>query len=207
MKKSQLCKPYLKLIAMVLLLAVPAVYAGQSDVVKVFKQALKPVDDGKKIDQMSPVTTNTVLVKTPYQGGRFYTETRKDKIDRFACSKCHDKATPAPPTNAAKIAHSDVLIDHGGEKKPLACATCHDRQKRDLLVAEGGASVDMDHVYLVCGGCHFRQQKDWVGGAHGKRVQNWAGKRVVKNCTSCHDPHAPLFKKRWPATYSSPTSR
>lgn len=206
MKKSRLCKPFLKLIPVVLLLAVTVVYAGQSNVVKLFKGAVKPVDDGKKIDKIFPVLTRTVLVKAPYQGGRFYTETRKDKIDRFACSKCHDKANPAP-ANAAKIAHGDVLVDHGGVKKPLACATCHNEKQRDLLVAEGGTSVDMDHAYIVCGGCHFRQQKDWVGGAHGKRVQNWAGNRVVKNCTSCHNPHAPLFKKRWPATYSSPTSR
>jgi hypothetical protein len=43
-----------------------------------------------------------------------------------------------------------------------------------------------------------------MGGAHGKRVTNWAGTRVVKSCTSCHDPHSPLFKKRWPKTYSPP---
>jgi hypothetical protein len=30
---------------------------------------------------------------------------------------------------------------------------------------------------------------------------------VVKNCTSCHDPHSPRFKKRWPAIYSPPLSK
>ena len=38
----------------------------------------------------------------------------------------------------------------------------------------------------------------------GKRVGYWAGKRVVENCTSCHNPHSPRFKSRWPVTYSPP---
>jgi cytochrome c2 len=46
-----------------------------------------------------------------------------------------------------------------------------------------------------------------VGGAHGKRISYWAGQRVVKNCTACHDPHSPRFKKRWPVIYSPPLSK
>ena len=34
------------------------------------------------------------------------------------------------------------------------------------------------------------------------------GRRIfVQNCASCHDPHAPLFEKRWPKTYSQPLDR
>ncbi|MGB5884125.1 MAG: hypothetical protein WBG28_08515, partial [Desulfobulbales bacterium] len=67
-----------------------------------------------------------------------------------------------------------------------------------------GKQIDFDHSYLLCGQCHFRPKRDWLGGAHGKRVTYWAGKRVVMNCTSCHNPHSPAFKTKMPETYSLP---
>ena len=105
---------------------------------------------------------------------------------------------------AAEIAHGDIILDHGGQDKPLSCYTCHKKDERDFLVTEEGSKMDMDHSYQMCGQCHFRQKKDWVGGAHGKRVSYWTGTRVVKPCTSCHDPHSPHFEKQWPKTYSPP---
>ena len=99
-------------------------------------------------------------------------------------------------------AHGEIVLNHGSEARPLSCYTCHKKDERDFLITEEGTKIDMDHSYQMCGQCHFRQKKDWVGGAHGKRVSWWAGDRVVKNCTSCHDPHAPRFKKQWPETYS-----
>ncbi len=53
-----------------------------------------------------------------------------------------------------------------------------------------GQKIDFDHSYQLCGQCHFRQKRDWLGGAHGKRETYWAGERVVRNCTSCHNPHS-----------------
>jgi len=105
---------------------------------------------------------------------------------------------------AAEIAHGNITLDHGGQDKPLSCYTCHKKDDRNFLVTEEGSKIDMDHSYQMCGHCHFRQKKDWMGGAHGKRVSYWAGTRVVKTCTSCHDPHSPHFEKRWPKTYSPP---
>ena len=126
-----------------------------------------------------------------------------DKVERFKCSQCHnDKAVTT--SRAAEIAHGDIVLVHGGRKKPLSCFTCHNKDERDFLVTEESVTIDIDHSYQLCDRCHFREKKDWVGGAHGKRVSYWAGKRVVKNCTSCHDPHSPRFEKRWPKTYSPP---
>ncbi len=98
----------------------------------------------------------------------------------------------------------DIKIIHGGTNEPLPCYTCHSKINRDFLNTSKNNKIDFNHVYEMCGECHFRQKKDWIGGAHGKRVTYWAGERVVKNCTSCHAPHSPRFKKRWPATYSAP---
>jgi hypothetical protein len=124
-------------------------------------------------------------------------------VERFKCSQCHDNKSVSV-ARAAEMAHGDIRLNHGGQLKPLSCYTCHNQAERDFLMTEAGETVDMDHSYQMCGQCHFRQKKDWVGGAHGKRVSYWAGRRVVKNCTSCHNPHAPRFEKRWPATYSPP---
>ena len=178
-------------------------HSGQGGIVQTIKNANAPFDDKKIADVVLPVPENTVLVKKKYQGGLFWTETRKEKVERYRCSQCHNNR-PVKVVRAAEVAHGDVALDHGGLERPLSCFTCHKKDERDFLVTEKGEKLDMDHSYRMCGQCHFRQEKDWVGGAHGKRVATWAGKRVVKNCTSCHDPHSPLFKKRWPRTYSPP---
>jgi len=190
---------------MLLILSGLNVYATKDGVVQTIKEATAPVNQGK-IDSLPPLSEDVVLVKEKYQGGWFWTQTRKDKMERFKCSQCHNnkKVTTA---QATEIAHADIVLDHGDKKKPLNCFTCHKEDERDALVTENGLKVDMDHSYQMCGQCHFRQKKDWLGGAHGKRVSLWAGKRVVTNCTACHDPHSPRFEKRWPKTYSPPSSR
>ena len=181
-------------------------YSVSSGVTQVYKNANAPFDDEKRVDGVLPLSDESVQVKTRYQGGRFRTETRKDKIERFRCSQCHNDRD-VKIVKAAEIAHGDIVLVHGGKERPLSCFTCHKKNDRDSLVTEAGIKVDMDHSYELCGQCHFRQKKDWVGGAHGKRISNWAGRRVVKNCTSCHDPHSPRFEKRWPKIYSSPLSK
>ncbi len=180
-------------------------YSGQGGVVETYKNANTPFDDEKSVNAVLTLPDNIVLVKTYYQGGRFWTEARKDKVKRYKCSQCHNNKE-VKVVKAAEMAHGDIVQVHGG-REPLACFTCHKKDERDFLVTEKGVKVDMDHVYQMCAQCHFRQQKDWVGGAHGKRISYWAGQRVVKNCTFCHDPHSPRFAKRWPKTYSLPLSK
>lgn len=177
--------------------------AIQDGITDTIKNAVTPYNDEVLSESIS-APPNTVPVKQRYQGGRFLTETRKNHISRFKCSQCHDGNKEVTVSFAAEMAHGEIALDHGGKEKPLSCFTCHSEEKRDYLVTEAGVQIDMDHSYQMCGQCHFRQKKDWVGGAHGKRITYWAGPRVVKNCTSCHDPHTPLFKKRWPSTYSRP---
>jgi len=189
----------------IILSAGPA-FTADDGVMQTINSATTPLDDGKRVDSVLPVPSNTVPVKTKYLGRLFRTETRKDKIERFKCSQCHNNKE-VKITRAAEIAHGDIVVVHGGQGKPLACLTCHKEDERDYLVTELGSRVDMDHSYQMCGRCHFRERRDWVGGAHGKRVSYWAGERIVKNCTSCHDPHSPLFEKRWPKTYSPPFNK
>jgi len=191
------------LLSLLLIFSWGYAFSEQDSVVKTYKNATAPFDDEKQVDSVLLIPDTTVQVKTKYQGGLFWTETRKDKTERFKCSQCHNNKN-VKVARAAEIAHGDIILDHGGQDKPLSCYTCHKKDDRNFLVTEEGSKVDMDHSYQMCGQCHFRQKKDWVGGAHGKRVSYWAGTRVVKTCTSCHDPHSPHFEKRWPKTYSPP---
>jgi formate-dependent nitrite reductase cytochrome c552 subunit len=178
-------------------------FSGDGGVVETYKNATAPFDDEKYVDPVLSFPENIVQVTENNQGGVFWTIPRKDKIQRFACNQCHNNQEVNIP-KAAEMAHGDINLIHGGQDKPLQCFTCHNKDERNLLVTEKGETVDMDHSYQLCGQCHFRQKKDWIGGAHGKRVSHWAGKRVVQNCTSCHNPHSPRFEKQWPATYSTP---
>ncbi len=178
-------------------------YTEQGGVTRIYKNANAPFDNQKSVTSVIALPRATVMVRTPYQGGRFWTQTRKDKIERFKCSQFHNNKSVSV-AKAAEMAHGDITLNHGSPDKPLSCYTCHNKEERDFLVTEAGTKIDMNHSYQMCGQCHFRQKKDWVGGAHGKRLSYWAGQRVVTNCASCHNPHSPRFEKRWPVTYSPP---
>jgi len=180
-----------------------SVYATNDGVIKLIKEAVSPVKSEEIDGLITHLPKDTILVNEDYQGGVFWTESRKNKISRFKCSVCHNNKEVLI-TNAAEIAHGDISLIHGTADKSLNCFTCHNKDDRDLLVSENNLNIDMDHSYQMCGKCHFRQKKDWIGGAHGKRIDNWAGERAIMNCTSCHNPHSPRFKKRLPKTYSPP---
>jgi hypothetical protein len=177
--------------------------ASQTGVAQRIKAATEKIEKTSQLGASIVVPKNIVKAMMEYQGGIFFTEARKSEIKRFKCSSCHNQ-NKVLIQNAAAISHADIKIVHGDNATPLTCNTCHNKDDRDFLVSSTNAKIDIDHAYDMCGQCHFRQKKDWIGGAHGKRVTYWAGQRVVKNCTSCHNPHSPLFEKRWPATYSVP---
>lgn len=160
--------------------------------------------DNSAIDSVQPLTEKTVLARERYQGGTFRVLARKDKIERFRCSSCHT-ATPQQvmARGGAVLTHGDIQLNHG-RAGSLSCIDCHHPDERDYLEDKKGNKIDFDHSYQLCGQCHFRQKSDWIGGAHGKRAEYWAGERVIFNCTTCHDPHSPRFEKRFPATYSPP---
>ncbi len=158
--------------------------------------------DNRAVPLFKQVTDETVLAREEYQGGSFRVLARKTQIERYKCSSCHtDK--PVTAQQGGELTHGNVILEHGDEEgQGLICIDCHHPQERDFLEDKKGRKIDFDHSYQLCGQCHFRQKRDWLGGAHGKRAVNWAGERTVYNCTTCHDPHSPRFKKRFPATYS-----
>jgi hypothetical protein len=209
MKISNCTLPILLALAFLFAVCIPwTVFSDQGGITQTIKNAIAPFNERTEVTATDALPISTVLVGMRYHGKSFWTETRKDQIERFQCAQCH-KNDQAKVTviGAAAMAHGNIFLDHGGKDRPLSCFTCHSEKSRDFLITEKKEMLDMDHSYRLCGQCHFRQEKDWLGGAHGKRVANWAGKRVVKNCTGCHDPHSPLFKKQWPKTYSPPSTK
>lgn len=178
-------------------------FASQGSVTDRILAADEPFD-ASQIESTHPISDQAVWSKETSQGNEFKVLARKNHIERYRCSACHVIEKKVLVSNGALLTHGDIAMNHGREENNLTCVDCHHVQDRDALVDKQGEKIDFDHSYQLCGQCHFRQKRDWIGGAHGKRVTYWAGGRVIRNCTTCHDPHAPRFKKRMPATYSLP---
>jgi hypothetical protein len=197
-------KLHLTLVLAVLLSSLAAPVADASE--ESFLDEIKAVAhqfDNRSVPLDQYVVEDTVLAKTNSQAGPFRVLARKKRIERYKCSNCHgDK--PITVNEAMELTHGDIVLEHGRGLAGLTCIDCHHPEERDYLEDKKGRLIDFDHSYQLCGQCHFRQKRDWLGGAHGKRVTNWAGDRVVYTCTTCHNPHSPKFAKRYPATYSVP---
>lgn len=134
---------------------------------------------------------DTVKVET------LWIEDRRPHIARFPCSQCHADQGPA---TGPRDAHFGLALNHAAAEV-MQCATCHgEAMRHDSLVSLGGKSIAFETSFQLCAQCHMTQARDFMGGAHGKRLAGWTGPRVVRNCTGCHDPHAPQIEKRWPAT-------
>lgn len=144
----------------------------------------------------SRATTPVVALQT---GSRFDSDTlveaRSQVLNVSNCRQCH--VQPIAPSSPPK-AHWDRNLVHANDL--LNCLTCHNAEDQmGTLRTLNDRPVDFDHAYQICSQCHFQQAKDWQGGAHGKRLHGWAGTRIIRNCTGCHDPHQPGFPVRMPA--------
>lgn len=133
----------------------------------------------------------------------FLVENRTHVIERFPCGECHTVplASMKSPDTTKKRAHWELELHHASGDV-MSCMTCHTPDRMDSLSLLQGGRVSFDESYRLCAGCHSSQAKDWIGGAHGKRVGGWAPPRVIANCASCHNPHDPSWKPRFPARSS-----
>jgi len=120
---------------------------------------------------------------------------RKDDLFFYPCDQCHESMEPSPEIRVLDTMH-DAEIDHGRGR--IWCLSCHDFEERNYLKTLLNEPVDFDDAHLVCGGCHANRHKDWMFGAHGKRVANWQGQRKLYSCTHCHNPHQPIIAPRAP---------
>lgn len=119
-------------------------------------------------------------------------------LGQYPCISCHIPDGPAvDPDGRTADAHRDIRPPHPDERGDT-CTTCHVADRVDELELASGERVGLDHAYRLCAECHGAEVRAWAGGAHGKRLDQWQGRRVVMGCAECHDPHAPELEVRIP---------
>lgn len=161
---------------------------------------------GKEINKQVPMVWPLETIQTvPFQKKSELSDNSIHLIDRlpelkqYPCFKCHKGKTVKkdPTLKKDQKTHDHIIINHGSMEK-VPCDTCHSKEEAEKLVTME-EEAPLNQAPLLCSMCHSTQYKDWLHGAHGKRVGSWQGERVIYSCTQCHNPHKPGFEKRMPA--------
>ena len=117
--------------------------------------------------------------------------------DMHPCSNCHTWTKSDLTPRRLKKPHDNFELKHGLHGKgEFWCFTCHTLDGKGGLRTFEGRKLDFNEAYILCSQCHVQETRDWVFGAHGKRVANWQGERQVYNCTVCHYQHDPSIEPR-----------
>ncbi|MDP2088162.1 MAG: cytochrome C [Flavobacteriaceae bacterium] len=143
---------------------------------------------------------NMQLISVETKEVSFFIPERKSKIKSFQCSECHTKSIPELKFKnlTAKKAHWNIELNHA-TSEVLTCNSCHPTQNLNHLKSNLNAEIDFNQSYKVCAQCHSSEYKDWLGGAHGKRLGGWINPRIAATCVDCHNPHSPKFESRFPS--------
>jgi len=122
---------------------------------------------------------------------------RAPNVGQFPCTSCHLGRAMVLADKRVGDAHQNIESVHPVQAGGV-CSTCHAPDNVELLTLKSGERATLDHAYRLCAQCHFSQADAWAGGAHGKRLDGWQGRRVLMGCADCHDPHKPALEPRIP---------
>lgn len=122
---------------------------------------------------------------------------RTAAISQYPCTSCHLGQKVVMANKRIQDAHNNIQPVHP-DQTGAVCSTCHSADDVALLTLKSGEQATLDESYRLCAQCHFPEAKTWAGGAHGKRLDGWQGRRVVMACADCHDPHNPVVQVRIP---------
>lgn len=122
---------------------------------------------------------------------------RSAVVGSYPCTSCHLGRRIVMNDDRLADAHRNINPVHPA-RVGSTCSTCHSADNVELLTLRSGERATLDHTYRLCAQCHFNQANSWAGGAHGKRLDGWQGRRVVMGCADCHDPHSPSIETRVP---------
>ena len=141
------------------------------------------------------INSSDVVGHVGPEGVGFEARLRTPELASFPCASCH--VEPVSAGGRGTEEHVDVQPVHPSELAER-CDACHSPADPAQLVLHNDQFASLDEAYLLCAQCHYAQADAWAGGAHGKRLAGWRGRRVVMSCTECHDSHAPTFSSRVP---------
>ncbi|HEU4996670.1 MAG TPA: hypothetical protein VFT29_17760 [Gemmatimonadaceae bacterium] len=122
---------------------------------------------------------------------------RTPNVGQYPCTSCHLGKRTTIADDRITDAHRNITAVHPVQTGSL-CSTCHAADNVEFLALKSGERATLDHTYRLCAQCHFSQAEAWAGGAHGKRLDGWQGRRVLLGCADCHDPHKPAIEPRIP---------
>ncbi|MCU0934711.1 MAG: hypothetical protein MUF66_01265 [Gammaproteobacteria bacterium] len=123
--------------------------------------------------------------------------TRKKDGDMHPCGDCHDDAESDRTPRDLQEPHDNFKLEHGLHGRgEFWCFTCHRVKGQGGLKTLESERLVFDEAYVVCAQCHSQEARDWMHGAHGKRVERWQGERTLLNCTVCHFQHKPTIEPR-----------
>ena len=122
---------------------------------------------------------------------------RAADLGQYPCTSCHLGRRIVMADERVGDAHQNLEVVHPAQTGAL-CSTCHSSDNVEQLALRSGETATLEHTYRLCAQCHFSQAEAWAGGAHGKRLDGWQGRRVIMGCADCHDPHNPALEPRVP---------
>jgi len=159
-----------------------------------------PVDGHRPLRGNAPSAAAMPTAPQPFGGyadaPAFDVVPREGSLGAFyPCGNCHAQM-PVNRERRRLYAPHQAALNHGDGR--IWCLDCHNADDRNQLQTLAGESVTFNEAHRVCGQCHYQPHKDWVFGAHGKRVAHWQGDRTLYSCTHCHDPHDPALDPRAP---------
>jgi hypothetical protein len=114
----------------------------------------------------------------------------------FPFSKCHEQIGTGPDDRREAF-HVTIRVK-GHIEKDYGCYGCHDSENLDKLRFFNDRKVDIAASSELCGQCHSTIFKLWHSGLHGKVVGRWNGLKKIIPCTTCHDPHRPVYTSQKP---------
>ena len=124
-------------------------------------------------------------------------------FSRMNCAACHapEEKVELKFDTEGKVftpaAHANDVARHGRTIGNDHCFNCHVATNLTELHTAGGKHLKLTESTLLCASCHGPSYRDWEAGVHGRRNGFWDAKLGVnerKDCTSCHDPHAPAIR-------------
>jgi hypothetical protein len=154
----------------------------------------RPLRGNPPLADGAPLRDIAAVARRPEDAG-FTVVPRLPSLTWYPCQQCHE-VIPANTQRRQLYVPHNASVTHGGAE--FWCHSCHIAEKEEQLQTLIDEPVGFDQAYQLCAQCHYQPRRDWLYGAHGKRVANWQGEREVYSCTHCHDPHNPALRPRAP---------